>query len=73
MTGHVVPNVRKATMEPVIEATVAKGATVYTDELASYNDIAPRSAIVEHYTKLAADVTDDNMLVEWKNPLRYPD
>jgi spermidine synthase len=43
------------------------------DELVSYNDIAPRWAILELYSKLASDVTDDNMRIEWRDPLRYPD
>jgi transposase-like protein len=32
----VVPNVRKGTLEPIIEANVEKGSTVHIDELASY-------------------------------------
>jgi transposase-like protein len=35
----VVPNVRKGTLEPVIEANVTKGSTVHTDELASYRGL----------------------------------
>ena len=37
-----------------------------------YNDIAPRWAILQFYENLASDVTDDNMRVEWHEPLRYP-
>jgi transposase len=58
MAGHVVPNVRKATMEPVIEATVAKGATVYTDELASYNGLVAKGyehAAVNHSAGIYAE------------------
>ncbi|MCH8999784.1 MAG: IS1595 family transposase [Proteobacteria bacterium] len=33
----IVPNVRKVTLRPIITAHVAKGSTVSTDELASYN------------------------------------
>ena len=33
----VVPNIRKATLRPIIITNVAKGSTVSTDELASYN------------------------------------
>ena len=43
------------------------------DDLLGFNDIAPRSAILEYHTKLATDVTDDNMVIEWRDPLRYPE
>jgi len=35
----VVENVQKNTLEPIIENTVEKGSTVYTDELPSYNGL----------------------------------
>jgi spermidine synthase len=57
---------------PIIDFGRESGRKLY-DELLGYNDIAPRSAILEHYAKLAADVTDDNMRVEWQRPLRYAD
>jgi transposase-like protein len=38
----VVPNVRKVTVEPIIEANVEKGSTVHTDELASYKGLAAK-------------------------------
>jgi transposase-like protein len=38
----VVPNVRKKTVEPIIEAGVAKGSTVHTDELRSYGGLAAK-------------------------------
>lgn len=34
---EVIPNVKKATLQPIVEKNVEKGATVYTDELKSYN------------------------------------
>jgi transposase len=33
----VVPNVKRVTLEPIIEANVAKGSTIHTDELRSYS------------------------------------
>jgi spermidine synthase len=57
---------------PVIDFERESGRKLY-EELLGYNDIAPRAAILEHYTRLAADVTDDNMRVEWQRPLRYAD
>ncbi len=38
----VVPNVRKGTLEPIIEANVEKGSTVHTDELASYGGLTAK-------------------------------
>ena len=38
----VVPNVRKKTVEPIIEAGVEKGSTLHTDELASYGGLAAK-------------------------------
>lgn len=58
--------------KPVLDLTLESDKKIYV-ELVGYIDIAPRSAILEHYTKLASDVTDDNMLIEWREPLRYPD
>lgn len=58
--------------KPVLDLTRASDKKIY-DDLVGYIDIAPRSAILEHYTRLASDVTDDNMLIEWREPLRYPD
>ncbi|HSO38030.1 MAG TPA: hypothetical protein VLT33_36130 [Labilithrix sp.] len=58
--------------KPVLDLGLPSDQKLY-EELASYIDIAPRSAILEYYEKIAGDVTDDNMRVEWKEPLRYPD
>jgi len=55
---------------PVLDLSRESGRKLY-DELLGYNDIAPRWAILEFYAKLAGDVTDDNMRVEWRDPLRY--
>jgi transposase-like protein len=38
----VVPNVRKRTVQPIIEAGVEPGSTVYTDELQSYNGLTAK-------------------------------
>jgi transposase-like protein len=38
----VVPNVRRRTLHPIIEANVTKGSTVHTDELASYVGLAAK-------------------------------
>ena len=35
----VVPNVRRSTLQPLVEGTVAKGGEVHTDELASYEGL----------------------------------
>jgi spermidine synthase len=57
---------------PVIDFGRESGKKLY-EELLGYNDIAPRAAILDFYSKVAADVTDDNMRVEWERPLRYAD
>ena len=36
---QVIPDVKKATLQPIVEENVEKGATVYTDELRSYNGL----------------------------------
>jgi transposase len=38
----VVPNFRKRTLEPIIESGVEPGSTVYTDEMASYQDLGAK-------------------------------
>lgn len=45
---QVVPNVRRKTLEPIIEAHVAKGSEVHTDELKSYNNLSEKG--YEHET-----------------------
>ena len=35
----VVPNVAKKTLQPIIEANVASGTTIHTDELRSYKGL----------------------------------
>jgi hypothetical protein len=42
------------------------------EKLCTFNDIEPRDSILER-TKLASVVTDDDMVVEWREPLRYPE
>lgn len=50
----VVPNARKATLHPIIEANVAKGSTIHSDELTSYqtlNQKGYKHETVNHGTK----------------------
>ena len=56
--------------KPALDLTTPQGQAMY-DELAGYIDLAPRDAILHYYEPIARDVTDDNMVVEWQNPLRY--
>jgi transposase len=46
--ANVVPNVKRSTLEPIIEANVEEGATVHTDELLSYAKLAGKG--YEHKT-----------------------
>jgi spermidine synthase len=57
---------------PALELDRASDRQLY-ETLLGFNDMAPRDAIFEHYTKIAGLVTDDNMLTEWREPLRYPE
>ena len=58
--------------KPILDMASPSDRKLY-EELAGFIDIAPRSAILKYYESIASDVTDDNMRVEWKEPLRYPD
>ena len=42
VTAKVIPNARKRTVQPIIEAGVEKGSTVYSDELKSYDGLAAK-------------------------------
>lgn len=41
-------------------------------ELRGYNDMEPAWSIIDRYEKKNRIVTDDNMVTEWLDPLRYP-
>jgi hypothetical protein len=43
------------------------------DDLMGFNDIEGRESIFDRTSKVATVITDDNMVVEWREPLRYPD
>jgi predicted membrane-bound spermidine synthase len=58
--------------KPVIDLASEDGRKLL-GELVGYNDIEPAWSIVERYDKTQRVVTDDNMVVEWLEPLRYPD
>ena len=48
---HVVPNVRRATLQPIVEANVVKGSAMQTDELPTYRTLAKvgyQHTTVEH-------------------------
>ena len=40
LMAGVVPNVRKKTLQPIVEANVVTGSTVHTDELKSYGGLS---------------------------------
>ncbi|MCY4002697.1 MAG: IS1595 family transposase [Rhodospirillales bacterium] len=52
--AKVVPNVRKRTLQPIIEENVARGSTVHTDELRSYLSLAKAG-----YTHRTVNHSDD--------------
>lgn len=43
------------------------------DDLLGFNDIEGRETILERTSKTSSVITDDNMVVEWREPLRYPE
>jgi hypothetical protein len=56
---------------PVLDLGREDQRTLY-DELCTFNDIEPRDSILDR-TKDATVITDDNMVTEWREPLRYPE
>ncbi len=57
---------------PVLDLSNTAQKAVY-DDLMGFNDIEGRETILERTSKVASVITDDNMVVEWREPLRYPD
>lgn len=59
--------------KPVLDLSLDSDKKVL-EELAGYNDMEPRWSILQRYTKEIPKrvVTDDNMVVEWEDPLLYP-
>ncbi|MDB5219740.1 MAG: hypothetical protein JWO86_7667 [Myxococcaceae bacterium] len=58
--------------KPVLDLGVASQKAVY-DDLMGFNDIEGRESIFDRTSKIASVITDDNMVPEWREPLRYPD
>jgi spermidine synthase len=58
--------------KPVLDLGVASQKAVY-DDLMGFNDIEGRESIFERTSKIASVITDDNMVPEWREPLRYPE
>jgi spermidine synthase len=58
--------------KPILNLADAADQKVYED-LLGFNDMEYRWSVLERYEKTKTVVTDDNMVVEWREPLRYPD
>lgn len=58
--------------KPVLDLGIESQKAVY-DDLMGFNDIEGRESIFDRTSKVATVITDDNMVVEWREPLRYPD
>lgn len=56
---------------PALDLTDARERELF-ESIAQYDDLEPREAVLAR-TQSAKLVTDDNMVPEWKNPLRFPD
>ncbi|HEY8079288.1 MAG TPA: hypothetical protein VIF62_34390 [Labilithrix sp.] len=57
--------------KPVIDTSTDDGKKL-ASELMAYNDMEWAWSIKDRYEKTKRIVTDDNMVVEWEEPLRYP-
>jgi hypothetical protein len=57
---------------PILDRERPEHRKIYED-LLGFNDIEYRPTILERTEKVAEVITDDNMVVEWRDPLRYPE
>ncbi len=55
---------------PILDTSVASDKAIF-DDLLGFNDMEYRASILERYEKTKRVVTEDNMAVEWDEPLRY--
>jgi hypothetical protein len=56
---------------PVLDLDKPAHKKMY-ENLLGFNDMEYRASILERYDKTMTAITDDNMVVEWKDPWRYP-
>jgi spermidine synthase len=56
---------------PVLDLDRPDHRRVY-ENLLGFNDMEYRPTILERTSKEASVITDDNMVVEWRDPLRWP-
>jgi hypothetical protein len=57
--------------KPILDLSRDDHRRVYED-LLGFNDMEYRPTILERTSKEASVITDDNMVVEWRDPLRWP-
>jgi spermidine synthase len=57
---------------PILDLSRSDHQKIY-DDLLGFNDMEYRPSILERTEKVAKVITDDNMVVEWREPLRYPE
>lgn len=58
--------------KPVLDLSKPEEKAQYESWL-GFNDMEPRPGILDRYAKTMTVLTDDNMVVEWRDPLRYPE
>jgi spermidine synthase len=58
--------------KPVLDLGSASDKAIF-DDLMGFNDMEPAWSILDRYEKKYRIVTDDNMVVEFTEPLHYPD
>ena len=56
---------------PILDRSRPDHARLY-ESLLGFNDMEYRPTILERTSKTASVITDDNMVVEWREPLRWP-
>ena len=57
---------------PVLDLSRPEHAQLY-ESLLGFNDMEYRPTILERTSKTSTVITDDNMVVEWREPLRWPE
>ncbi len=57
---------------PILDRSRPDHARLY-EHLLGFNDMEYRPTILERNSKTSTVITDDNMVVEWREPLRWPE
>ena len=58
--------------QPILDLSRSEDRKLY-DELRAFNDMEPAWSIIDRYDGKKKIVTDDDMVTEWIDPLRWPE